>query len=295
MTNLNLDQIGAEAARLWADGENSKKLAQPLIKQVWDAFTAAEESGTPIVINGAANKTAWAKQAEIGMRYCQYVARDGNRERSEKNKDANRVRLESLKVYVGGWDSLGIETSAEGRQGFATFTLNKECEVRYTATYNTARQSLDMRETTPKKKNKHIDTNAPCEYTHMVKEIAGKLTFEVYIEGATEKDVFKALVKKSRENLTALRLWDKSLANKMNETFEQNIKEREENEANDRERRSRAAQKGAARRAKRRAVAAQPVVEEPNKMHPAAADLKQTLDSAEPTPPVNSKCGEASA
>jgi hypothetical protein len=91
MTNVNIDQIGAEAARLWAESENSRKLAQPFIKQVWDAYTAAEEAGTPIIINGAPSKTAWAKQSKISIRYCQMIAKDGSRKR-----DANRVRAMAL-------------------------------------------------------------------------------------------------------------------------------------------------------------------------------------------------------
>lgn len=282
MATTNLDQIGAEAARLWAESENSRKLAQPLIKQVWDAYTAAEEAGTAITINGASSKTEWAKQAKIGMRYCQYVSRDGDRKRSEKEKDANRVRLEGLRVSLGDWYANGIKTAEDGRQGFATFSVTKESKVRYTATYNTARQRLDIRETTPKKKNGHIDTDAPCEYTHTVEEIAGKLTFEVYIEGATEKEVFKALVKKSRENLTALRLWDKSLADKMKEVFEQNIEEREENKANEKKRRSRASLKASAMRRARSGDQnmheLQTTLKGPEAaMHPAAHELEKTL------------------
>ena len=91
----NLDQIGAEAIRLMTGADRDVKKAQANIKQVWEAYTAAEEAGTTVVINGAKNKSEWAKLINRSTRYCQMIAKDGSRERSEK-KDANRVRPMAL-------------------------------------------------------------------------------------------------------------------------------------------------------------------------------------------------------
>lgn len=91
----NLDQIGAEAIRLMTGADRDVKKAQAHIKQVWEAYTAAEEVGKTVVINGAKNKTEWAKLINRSTRYCQMIAKDGSRERSKK-EDANRVRPMAL-------------------------------------------------------------------------------------------------------------------------------------------------------------------------------------------------------
>ncbi|MGB8061669.1 MAG: hypothetical protein WCF26_07230 [Candidatus Sulfotelmatobacter sp.] len=100
----NLDQIGAEAARLWHEGENCKKQAAPLVKQIWAAFNEAEEKGTTVTINGASGKTDWAKQAKISMRMCQYLVKDGNRKRSEREPGSHvTVNLDkATHVIFGG-------------------------------------------------------------------------------------------------------------------------------------------------------------------------------------------------
>ena len=85
----NLDHIGAEAIRLMTGADRVAK-AQAHIKQVWDAFTAAEEAGTTITINGVSLKKNWAKLINRTTRYCQMIAKDGDR-KSQK-KDANSVR-----------------------------------------------------------------------------------------------------------------------------------------------------------------------------------------------------------
>lgn len=86
----NLDHIGAEAIRLMTGADRDVAKAQAHIKQVWDAFTAAEEAGTTITINGVSLKKNWAKLINRTTRYCQMIAKDGDR-KSQK-KDANSVR-----------------------------------------------------------------------------------------------------------------------------------------------------------------------------------------------------------
>lgn len=91
MTNqLSLEQIGAEAIRLMTGADRDVATAQAHIKQVWDAFTAAEQAGTTITINGASLKKDWAKLINRTTRYCQMIAKDGNR--TNQKKDANSVR-----------------------------------------------------------------------------------------------------------------------------------------------------------------------------------------------------------
>lgn len=86
----NLDHIGAEAIRLMTGADRDVAKAQAHIKQVWDAFTAAEEAGTTITINGVSLKKDWAKLINRTTRYCQMIAKEGDR-KSQK-KDANSVR-----------------------------------------------------------------------------------------------------------------------------------------------------------------------------------------------------------
>jgi hypothetical protein len=100
----NLDQIGAEAARLLQEGDNSKKLAQPLVDQIFSAFEEAKRRGETIVINGATGKTRWAEQAKVSLRYCQYVRRDGSRKGQKATRTTVRVaNLDTAThVIVGG-------------------------------------------------------------------------------------------------------------------------------------------------------------------------------------------------
>jgi hypothetical protein len=101
MTNqLTLDQIGAEAIRLMTGADRDVAKAQAHIKQVWDAFTAAEDAGTTITINGVSLKKDWAKLINRTTRYCQMIAKDGDR-KNQKKSDANSVRpLALLKQLI---------------------------------------------------------------------------------------------------------------------------------------------------------------------------------------------------
>jgi len=102
MTTFNLAQIekaGAEAIRLMTGADRDVAKAQAHIKQVWDAFTAAEETGTTITINGVSLKKDWAKLINRTTRYCQMIAKDGDRK--NQKRDANSVRpLALLKELI---------------------------------------------------------------------------------------------------------------------------------------------------------------------------------------------------
>lgn len=90
----NINDIGAQVKALIVDMkrnegvvEQTRKLAQPLLRQVWDALENGE------TVAQCKSKTEFAKYAGVSMRYCQFILKDGSRKRS----DANRVR--SFRAY----------------------------------------------------------------------------------------------------------------------------------------------------------------------------------------------------
>lgn len=83
----DLDKIGLEAARVLQGMDGQRRLAQPLVKEIFAAFEEAKKNKVKIVINGAKGKTQWAEEfAKVSLRYCQQIRRDGTR----KNEDTNR-------------------------------------------------------------------------------------------------------------------------------------------------------------------------------------------------------------
>lgn len=93
MTDIN--KSSDEAIRLMNGADRDVEKAQAKIKQVWEAFTAAEKTGTPIVLSGAKNKTEWAKLINRTPRYCQMIAKDGSRKNQKKGP--NSVRTPTVK------------------------------------------------------------------------------------------------------------------------------------------------------------------------------------------------------
>lgn len=96
--NKQLDKIGEEAARLLGGMERDRKLAQPLVDQVFTAFEVAKKNRVAIAINGTKGKTEWAEKfAKVTLRYAQYVRKDGTRKRG-KDGDTNPVRSHNVNV-----------------------------------------------------------------------------------------------------------------------------------------------------------------------------------------------------
>jgi hypothetical protein len=104
---LTIDQIGEQAAQHLKAGEESKKLAKPLLDQVWAAFDQAKADKTPITINGATGKKAWARKMDVSYRYCAYIIKDGSRKGQKKSRVNSSsptvvVLNEGMAVSVGG-------------------------------------------------------------------------------------------------------------------------------------------------------------------------------------------------
>lgn len=231
----NLDEIGTEAAKLLQGMESSRKLAQPLLKQIWEAFDNAKKNKVSITINGATSKSQWAAKCGVTLRHCQYLVRDGSRKRSEKS-DANRVRvfdgfevnIRGYHAYVGeGWVSVEFEKAridmykADKGRGHGDWSEKKD------------------------KDGVHI-------WNHKIREIGGNVTFTIEDATQSETQVVAALLKKMREGLKAMHLWDDKLVGE----FKEYAKEDAEYQAEQKEERSDRAKRAADTRKRRKALGA---------------------------------------
>lgn len=112
--------------------------------------------------------------------------------------------------------------------GSLTVAFIREREVKYTAKYDGQRSSLDYRENTPKKKNGHIDREADCTFTHSIKELHGEVEVEVWMEGATEKEIMAALIAKVKSTLRTMRLPYETAVEEINAWFKQHLADQKE-------------------------------------------------------------------
>ena len=119
----------------------------------------------------------------------------------------------------------------------------------------------------------------------VMKVMTGQLLLLTDLDGGTEYryEGGGRIKRTGKPSLNAQRKAEEDEAERRREA---NLKEKREKEERAEREKKAEALRGAEATVKKISASdiAQPMVEEPNKMHPAAADLKQTLDSAKPTP-----------
>jgi hypothetical protein len=79
--------------------ENRVSIAERVIL-IWSEFERIEKEKTGETINGASNKTEWAKKHKITLRYCEYIIK-GKRDRSAEVKTRAMNLQTGLLVKVG--------------------------------------------------------------------------------------------------------------------------------------------------------------------------------------------------
>lgn len=156
----------------------------------------------------------WVPKAfGITYRAFRYRVTGGNpvAKRSKKSKKGETAvsPLTDVKVGIGSHDLMGKDPLQIGAYGGKmTVRFWREHDETYTAKLNGAYALLDHMTETIKKKNGHINENADHKFSHTVKELEGEFTVEVWMPNASEKEITKALLVKTKDTLKALHIKD---------------------------------------------------------------------------------------
>jgi hypothetical protein len=224
----NIDKLGEEVAARIKSAETDRASIAPDLRKIWAALDAKQS------VNGCSSKKAWADKFGVTMRYCQYLVRDGSRQRK---KEANPVRvLDGVKVGLRDYH-------ADAGEGWVSVEFEKARIETYKGKMNEPRENGDWSYTP-------ADKNGILDWQHKIVEIGGNVRFTIEDGTFTQEQIVAGLLKKMREGLKIMHLWDDKLVAE----FEEYAKEDAEYQAERKESRSQSAKKAAQTRKARQVV-----------------------------------------
>jgi len=231
MTTTNIDTVSDAAAALLAEIEKDKRVAKqtreakrqrveqarPLLRQVWDEL----EANRPV--KGCTTKAQWCEKfSPTSQRNVEYILAGGNKNRpGTKSIEGVRVGLEDMETDDGiGWLTVGFSVEQQEVQYKSACPAKRICDG-------------DSLMTLKDKHGRRIPWNKVKEGTeitlrHTVRPLEGEMTFEVFQPGLPEKEVVKALVKKTVEFLKATHLPHDTIRKDAMETWKENVEYREQ-------------------------------------------------------------------
>jgi len=225
-TAAHLDQLGEQARKLrqeMADatdavaetreelkGYNERRREQTAkLKEILTPIVRhLQAGGTANGVTGLHNWAAWynptAKDGKNAARQIMRIVKGKKKDEGDMTSP-----LTDLKVGIGSRDYMGRNPVTIGAYGGKmTVCFWREHEETYTAKRNAPYALLDHMTIAVKKNNGHIDDGADHTFTHKVEELEGEFTVEVWMPGASEKEITKALLAKTKDALKALHIKD---------------------------------------------------------------------------------------